>query len=184
MRKMAASTLHHTDNTDKRAVHQLMTHKASTAEKYYMVDRLNEAAERGAMVLRKNLNLKDKVATPETENTLGLSQQQLEDIDLLFSDIIQTNGPLTMDTTRNRMSDSMSLIEYVHDYKVVKKVYDRVVYLKRKDLPEKLAETEEEPSEEKTRRWLAEETQSSLSSRGKTRWSTLDEEVLEAAFKN
>ena len=30
---------------------------------------------------------------------------------------------------------------------------------------------------------LAEETQSSLSSRGKTRWSTLDEEVLEAAFK-
>ena len=74
MRKMAASTLHHTDDTDKRAVHRLMTHKASTAEKYYMVDRLNEAAEREAMVLRKNLNLKDTVATPETENTAGLSQ--------------------------------------------------------------------------------------------------------------
>lgn len=59
-----------------------------------------------------------------------------------------------MDATRNRMSESMSLIEYVHDYKVVKKVYGRVVYLKRKDLPEKLAETEEEPSEEKTRRCL------------------------------
>ena len=126
---MAASTLHHTDDTDKRAVYRLMTHKPSTAEKYYMVDRLNEAAERGAMVLRKNLNLSDTVATPEIEVTAGLTQHQLEDIALLFSDIIETNGPLTMDTTRNRMNESMSLIEFVHDYKVVKKVYDRVVSL-------------------------------------------------------
>lgn len=63
MRKMAASTLHHTDNRDKRAAHRLMTHKSSTVEKYYMIDKLNKVAERGAMVLRKNLE-PDTVATP------------------------------------------------------------------------------------------------------------------------
>ena len=131
MRKMAASTLHHTDNRDKRAVYRLMTHKPSTAEKYYMIDKLNKAVERGAMALWKNLNLSDTVATPETDVQAGLTEDQLEDIDLLFPDIIQTNGPLTMDTTRSRMSESMSLIEFVHDQKVVKKVYDRVVYPKR-----------------------------------------------------
>lgn len=124
MRKMAASTLHHTEDTDKKAVHRLMTHKPSTAEKYYMIDKLNEAAERGAMVLRKNLNLSDTVAIPPTDVPAGLTQQQLEDMDLLFADIVETNGPLTMDITRNRMSESMSLIEFVYDYIMVKRVYD------------------------------------------------------------
>lgn len=67
MRKMASSTLHHADDTDKRAVHRLMTHKPSTAEKYYMIDNLNEAAERGAFVLRKNLNIADTMETPESD---------------------------------------------------------------------------------------------------------------------
>ena len=135
------------------------------------------------MILRKNLNLSDTVAIPPTDVPAGLTQQQLEDMGLLFADIVETNGPLTMDITRNRMSESMSLIEFVYDYKMVKRVYDIVVYLKRKDLPAKLAQTESEPSEEKTRRWLSGENASSLSSRSKTKWNLLDEEVLEKAFQ-
>lgn len=69
------------------------------------------------------------MATPEIEVTAGLTRHQFENNNAMSSDIIETNGPLTMDTTRNRMNESMSLIEFVHDYKVVKKVYDRVVSL-------------------------------------------------------
>ena len=74
-RKMAALTLHHTDDIDKRAVHHLMTHKPSTAEKYYMIDNLNEAAERDALVLRKNLNITDTMETLESDFQAGLSQR-------------------------------------------------------------------------------------------------------------
>ena len=154
MRKMAASTLHHTEETNKRAVHRLMTHKPSTAEKYYMIDNLNEAAERGALVLRKNLNLTDTVETPEMDFKAGLSECQLEDIDLLFAEIIQSNGLLTMDITRNSMSESMELLPLVPDSKMVKKVYDRVAYLKGKDLPSKLAQIEQQPPEQRAQAWL------------------------------
>lgn len=81
MRKMAASTLHRTEDTDKCAVHILMTHSAATAKKHYMIDNLNEAAERGAMVLRRNLNLTDTIETPVTvekpvvDLTFGLTDE-------------------------------------------------------------------------------------------------------------
>ena len=52
-----------------------MTHKPSTAEKYYMIDNLNEAAERDALVLRKNLNITDTMETLESDFQAGLSQR-------------------------------------------------------------------------------------------------------------
>ena len=39
----------------------------------------------------------------------GLTSQQLEDIDLLFSDTIATNEPLTLVNTQRLMSKSMNL---------------------------------------------------------------------------
>ena len=47
-------------------MHILMTHSAATAEKHNMIDNLNEAAERGAVFLRRNLNLTDTIETPVT----------------------------------------------------------------------------------------------------------------------
>lgn len=95
-----------------------------------------------------------------------MTEDQLEDIDLLFAD-----------------NSNKWPTQFFHDQKVVKKVYDRVVYLKRKDLPAKLAQTEEQPSEEKRRRWTSGETPSSLSSKTKTKWDAFDEELIEAAFQ-
>ena len=46
MLKMAASTLHRTEDTDKRAVHVLMTHSAATPEKHYMIDNLKNIGEK------------------------------------------------------------------------------------------------------------------------------------------
>lgn len=150
MHKVAASTPHHTDEMDKRAAHRLMIHKPSTAEKYYISDKLNEASEKGSMVLGKNLILSDTVATLEIDHLAGSTKDRMED-KLMFADIFQTYGPLTMDMTRNRMSESMSLIEFVSDPKMLKKVYERVVHLKRKDLAAKLAQTEDQPSEQDTK---------------------------------
>lgn len=154
MRKMAAPTLHRTENTDKHAVHVLMTHSAATAEKHYMIGNLNEAAERGTMVLRKNLNLTDTIETPVTiekpvdDVMFGLTDEQRYIVDLLFSEIIQTNGPLNMNITRNLMSESTELMPLVSQQPMVKKVYDRVMYLKKKDITDKLATLPEATSEE------------------------------------
>lgn len=191
MRKMAASTLHRTEDTDKRAVHVLMTHSAATAEKHYMIDNLNEAAERGAMVLRKNLNLTDTLETPVTiekpvqEATFGLTEEQRDIVDLLFSDIIQTNGPLNMTITRNLMSESMELMPFVSQQPMVKKVYNRVMYLKKKDIPEKLATLPEATSEEMMEEWkmkvLASNTVSSTTS-SKRKWNSTDELAICEGF--
>ena len=191
---MAASTLHGTDEVDKRAVHKLMTHRASTAEKYYMIDNLNEAAERGAMVLRKNLGIGDTIATPSVEKAQGLTQSQKEDIDLLFADIIQTNGPLSIRTTRSVMSESINLLEFASDPDVIKKVYDRVNYLKKKADPERLSNLPEQDLTENTREWLDEHhtsatqksaTPSSYTSAtgSRRRWHPADTQAIEEAFK-
>ena len=191
MRKMAASTLHRTEDRDKRAVHVLMTHSAATAEKHYMIDNLNEAAERGAMVLRKNLNLTDTIETPVTiekpveDATFGLTDEQRDIVDLLFSEIIQTNGPLNMNITRNMMSESMELMPLVSQQPMVKKVYDRVMYLKKKDIPEKLATLPEATSEEMMEEWkmkvLASNSVSSATS-SKHKWNSKDVLAIREAF--
>ncbi|KAJ7386031.1 hypothetical protein OS493_012364 [Desmophyllum pertusum] len=188
VRKMAASTLHHAQDADKRAVHNLMTHRASTAEQYYMIDNINEVAERGAMVLRKNLNLPPSIETPSSGSTLQLTEVQLDDVDLLFAGIVQTNGPLTMNDTRNMMSESMSLFPLVSEPTMVKKVYDRVAYLKKKEpFDAALAGIEEQSAEDKAKEWmsdrdsvLASETVSQTSSRSK--WNAQDTNMIEAAF--
>ena len=184
LRKMAASTLHTTSDTDKRAVHSLMTHKASTAEKYYMIDNLHQAAERGAMVLRRNLNLSDTIKTPQIE--FGLTQKQRDDVDLLFAEIIASNGPLNMAVTRNLMSESMELMPLVSSPQVVKKVYDRVVHLKKCGIQDKLSKIKDVPVQETTASWIQEhhdEIPVSVSSSTKQKWHPVDKDLIAEAFQ-
>ena len=177
---MAASTLHETEDTDKRAVHVLMTHSAATAERHYMIDNLNEAAARGAMVLRRNLNLTYTIEKPVVDATFGLTDEQRDIVDLLFSEIIQTNGPLNMNITRNLMSESMELMPLLSQPLMVKKVYDRVMYLKKKDIPDKLA-TMPEMTEEWNMKVLASNSRSSATS-SKRKWNSTDELAIREAF--
>lgn len=60
----------------------------------------------------------------------GLTSQQLEDIDLLFSDTIATNESLTLVNTQRLMSKSMNLSLSMNDKDIVLKVYKKVKYLK------------------------------------------------------
>ena len=162
-----------------------MTHSAATAERHYMIDNLNEAAARGAMVLRRNLNLTDTIEKPVVDATFGLTDEQRDIVDLLFSEIIQTNGPLNMNITRNLMSESMELMPLLSQPPMVKKVYDRVMYLKKKDIPDKLATMPEATSEEMTEEWnmkvLASNSLSSTSSSIR-KWNSTDELAIREAF--
>lgn len=111
-----------------------------------------------------------------------MSQRQLEDIDLLFAEIIESNGLLTMDITRNYMSESLELMPLVEDANMVKKVYDRVAYLKGKDLPSKLAQIEKQAPEQRAREWISKQTSSSLQSGARSKWHKDDEDRIAAAF--
>lgn len=185
---MAASTLYDADETDKRAVHKLMTQRVSTAEKYYMIDNLNVQAERGAMVLRRNLNLSESTDTPSSDHTGGLTKKQLEDIDVLFAEVIQTNGPLTMSVTRNYMSESVELITMVGQHAMEKKVYDRVTYLKKKQSPLTLAMIKETQEKERTVEWLSDHNSTPASdtlslTRSRIKWNPQDQDMIAEAFR-
>ena len=51
-----------------------------------------------------------------------LTEDQEDDIDLPFSDIINTNAQLSLSQTKNIMSETMNLASYVNDVNMVKKV--------------------------------------------------------------
>ena len=102
----------------------------------------------------------------------------------MFADTIQSKGPLSMETTKNLMSESMELMPLVSDEKMEKKVYDRVCYLKKKDLPSKLEAIQEVPAEERTQAWVSNENDySSITSGYRIKWHPDDAEIIENAFK-
>ena len=74
------------------------------------------------------------------------------------------------------MSENLELMALVADQKMVKKVYDRVAYLKGKNLPSKLAQIEEQAPEQRAQEWIAEETSSSLQSRARSKWHKNDKD--------
>ena len=149
-----------------------------------MMNNLTDMAVRGHTTLQANIKLKDTVPTCSANQpspTRGMTNQQLADIDLLFADIIKTNGPLSMSQTRNIMSDSLSFVTSVDDEGLVKKVMWWVKYLQRRDATPDILE--EQDSETKTRSWV-EETQSKASSSKRRCWCEEDVAVIEREFKN
>ena len=113
----------------------------------------------------------------------GLMEEQRDDIDLLFAETIQTNGPLTMTETWNVMSESVNFLEFVSDLKMVKKVYDRVNYLKKRQAPEMLSKVDEQDrtlvDNHSTK---ASDCPSTAGSR--TRWHLADAKAIADTFKN
>ena len=185
LRKMHASQLQNVGDTAKRNAHRLMCHTGRTAETYYMINKLDQAAVEGHDVLAKNINLKDTMKTTlnqKDESDTDFTQEQIDDIDLLFADYINKNAPLSIKETKNIMSESAQLIDSVDDEMKVKKVYFRVKYLQKREFKGNLERitTEDKPSS--TAKWI-DDLKSSQGSTRRREWSSQDEEVIEERFR-
>ena len=111
------------------------------------------------------------------------TDQQRDDIDLLFSHVIKTNGPLSTEQTRAFMSESLNLVPFVKDSVMVTKVYKRVKYLQGLQMKQGLQSVEAVDSSSKTSEWLdmSSET-SSKQQRRRFLWAQEDEEEIMKEF--
>ena len=200
LRKVGSTETMDEDLETQLAVQALMTHRRSTAEEHYQILKKTKQAVKGHTALAKKLGLPESVATnfPEeleedakqcTEESTevqsprkkGLTEDQLADIDLLFAEKITTNAALTMTEVKNVMSESCNLMSDVHNYQMVRKVYNRVKYLQKKNFEQELEDVED-GQEVSTSTWVT--TVSSPAS-GPTKrfcWSKQDEGTILDAF--
>lgn len=115
--------LYSQDDASKRSAHILMCHTSRTAEQQYMLNRLADAAAEeniGLTETTPTLVTTSKSAKAEDEktgqsddqetSTGGFTKQQQDNINLLFAHKIHTNGPLSLQETRNFMSESLNLM--------------------------------------------------------------------------
>ena len=125
-----------------------MCHKEQTAEKFYMtrnkvqvagksqrsiVSRLGiegheeeEANEESASVEDQLAENQEKSNEDTTPTKIEMSNDQLQDIELLFIEAISSNAKLSIGDVRKTMSESLSLMELAKDESGVQKVYNRV----------------------------------------------------------
>lgn len=147
----------------------------------------------GHSVLKQNIKLKDTVKKDVTghssqskQSSPGKSEfssEQLDDIDLLFADVIQQNKPLSMKDARNIMSKGTNFIELANDNGMVRKVLNRVKYLQGKCYKDHLKELDEQDSQSRTPSWLT--SSSGEKKRHKRRqWTEEDHKEIENAFSS
>ena len=115
-----------------------------------------------------------------------LSQEQLDDIEILFSAEITTNAKVIKEHVRQTMQESLLLMEFINDETVVKAVYDRVRYLQGKHASFSISQIEDAYTF--TDEWannpsLDDGSSISQISR-RTKWSEEDLEIIEEAFAN
>ena len=115
-----------------------------------------------------------------TEKLLSPSKSGLTE-DLLFAEQITTNAALTMKDVRNGMSESCNLVSDIQDSAMVRKVYNRVKYLQKKNFQQGLDDVEDY-QEQSTSTWV--NTLSSVASGPSKRfcWSKEDENKILEAF--
>ena len=210
LRKLTGSTLHDADPVEKRIIHGHMCHKEQTAEKFYMtrnkvqvagkshrsiVNRLGiegheeeEANEESASVEEQLADNQEKSnEDTTTPRKIELSKDQLQDIDLLFSEQISSNAKLSIGDVRKTMLESLSLMQLAKDESGVRKVYNRVRYRQRGESASTIGTIEDTSREDVTEQWVdyhssQASTSQSLTSR-RRKWSLGDEEAIERAFE-
>lgn len=111
IRKMAASTLHEANPVEKRKVHKHMCHSEATADQYYMMgERTRQALE--SHTIRRKLWRQCHGTTSRRSGTApgpqwrkqrggelwttGLTPEQLDHVDLLFSSEIHSNAKVSI----------------------------------------------------------------------------------------
>ena len=109
-------------------------------------------AVKGHNVLTANINLKDTMQTPATNTSQplspgkGLTQAEKDDINLFFSDVINTNAPLRLAETHNVMS--------VSNEEVVGRIYRCVKYHQAKNMTANLKRMASEEPANRTSSWV------------------------------
>lgn len=147
----------------------------------------------GHSVLKQNIKLKDTVKKDVTghssqskQSSPGKSEfssEQLDDIGLLFADVIQQNKPLSMKDARNIMSKGTNFIELANDNGMVRKVLYRVKYLQGKCYKDHLKELDKQDSQSRTTSWLT--SSSGEKKRHQRRqWTEEDHKEIENAFSS
>lgn len=197
LRKVGSTETMNEDLETQKAVQAVMTHRRTTAEQHYQILKRTKQAVKGHDALAKKLGLQDSVATNFPESPIkspgkssspgkspgksSFSEDQLTDIDLLFSQQIATNAPITFVEVKNIMSESLNLISEVHDPAMVRKVYDRVRYLQKKNFQQGLDRVEDD-STQKTSDWVT--SVSSVVSGPSRRfcWSQPDVDMITNSF--
>lgn len=164
LRKVGSTETMKEDLQTQIAVQALMTHRLTTAEEHYQILNRTKQAVKGHAAIAKNLGLQDtqpKVFPEDSQaetvlslSKSGLAKDQLEDIDLLFSEQINTNAPLSMTVVRNVMSESIHLVTEVKDQEVVWRVYNRVKYLQKKHFQQGLDDIPDE-NDQSTSNWVS-----------------------------
>ena len=210
IRKMAASTLHEANSVEKRKVHKHMCHSEATADWYYMTGERTRQALESHTILRKNLGLDDENSdgnvmeqpqereeqhqdlneeNSEEENsepdTTGLTPEQLDHVDLLFSSEIHSNAKVSIAMVKKIMAESMELFDHVEDQRTVKKVYNRIRYLQKSSYKKTIAAIQTITRENAVTDWISQHD--SLPSSGRSTrqgWNADDEEAVRNAFKN
>ena len=209
VRKIASSATYDMDVVEKRAIHEHMAHKEQTADHYYNIGHITKKSARGHQLLKKSLGLDTSVATqsntksadstklddipPEEESDPiahdeGLSSSQVEVIEMLFSSQIVSQAQITFDIVRNTMAEHTDLSKFASDPKMVKKVYDKVCYLRRKEKQKMVLPSKEpEPSLSRTETWVNNITEVESASsvthyQPKAKWNKPDENYVENFF--
>lgn len=214
VRKIASSATFDMDIVQKRAIHEHMAHKEVTADHYYNIGHITKKSSKGHQLLKKSLGLDRSVLTrskpgtksanstksnnedeetnehDESPNEEGLTSSQKEAVEMLFSNQIISRASLTFDIVRETIAEHIDLREFVDDTKMIKKIYDKVVYLRRKEKQNMVLPTNEpEPSSNRTEAWVNAITDTtasvSVSCSGpvaKTKWNKTDERKVEEFF--
>ena len=106
----------------------------------------------------------------------------------MFSSQIISQAQITFDIVRNTMAEHIDLSKFASDPKMVKKVYDKVCYLRRKEKQKiVLLSKEPEPSSSRTAAWVnsitAVESASTVTKyHPNAKWNKPDEEYVENFF--
>ena len=184
LRKMHASQLHKADEISKRNAHKLTCHSGRTADTYYMLQSLGDMAVKGHSVLTANIDFQDVANTKMSPRSskADFTQEELDDIDLLFAEYVNTNAPLSLQQTRNVMSESINLTSKTTDELMVKKVYFRVKHLQRSRIPANIAKIPEDKSDSRTQHWVEGSISTGKSSTRRVAWSERDTTAIEEAF--
>ena len=113
-----------------------------------------------------------------------LNQEQLDDVEILFSAEITTNAKVAKQRVRQTMQESLSLIESVEGDAVVKAVYDRIRYLQGKPVSFSISQIKDACTftEEWAKNPSLDDGSSISEMSRRTKWSEEDCEIIDQAF--
>lgn len=193
LRKVGSTETMDEDLQTQIAVQTLMTHQRTTAEDHYQILNKTRQAVKGHAARAKKLGLKETEPTVFKEDSQsqeepsefqspsksGFTEDQLNDINILFAEKITTNAPLTMLEVRNIMLESINLVT---EQSLVKRVYKHVNYLQKKNFQHGLDQINDE-NNQFSNNWVTSVSSAFSGPSQHFTWSKPHTDVIAEAFK-